>query len=276
MASYQVTELSSDGTYTTKTVEVEQTVSYKKIMRRKQEDEFVVLREVGYERVSANGQDTALQHDALMAAGCTVFFRDVWTGTQKSRPGLDAMLASLKPGDRVNVWKVDRLGRSTVDSIDLVNHFTDNHVAFRSLTQSFDTATSMGRLIMGILMNFAEFERDNIVERVVAGLDAARDRGIVGGTRRSMDGDQVERAREAYANRPISPATGKPMTVTELARTFGVHRATFLRWAQPDYLLGDTADAIRFRERHPDIEAWIRESNDPHAFDSPRRRRGAA
>lgn len=139
-----------------------------------------------------------------------------------------------------------------------------------------NTATALGRMILGVLLVFAEFERDTIVERVQAGLNAARDRGIIGGTRRSMDGDTVRRAREAYANRPISPRTGKPMSVGELADVFGVHRGTFLRWAQPHYFEGNTSDAQRFRERHPDLVQWLMRSDDPHFADSPRRSRRAS
>jgi DNA invertase Pin-like site-specific DNA recombinase len=172
----------------------------------------------------------------------------------------------------VNVWKVDRLGRSTIDSLDLVNEMTEKKVAFRSLTQDFDTATIMGRFIMRILMIFAEFERENIVERVQAGVDAARERGIVGGTRRKLDGAKVAAARLAYAERPIDPSTNRPMSITQLAKLFGIDRTTFLRWADPNYFQGNTKDAQRFRERHPDLEKWIEASDDPHAFDSPRRR----
>jgi Enterobacteriaceae phage serine recombinase len=273
--TYQVTELSSDGVYTTRTVEVEAAQSYKRHMRRTTEEQFVVLREIGYARVSADGQDEALQMDALRSAGCTVFFSDRMSGSTKDRPGLAAMMAQLRAGDRVNVWKVDRLGRSTIDSLDLVNEMAAKDAAFRSLTQDFDTATTMGRFIMRILMIFAEFERENIVERVVAGLHAARERGVIGGSRRRLSGEQVEAARAAYEQRPTSPATGKPMTINELAALFGVNRTTFLRWARPDYLLGDSTDAKRFRERHPDIQNWIERSSDPHYADSPRRARRA-
>jgi DNA invertase Pin-like site-specific DNA recombinase len=244
-------------------------------MRPKTEDTFTVLRDVAYMRVSADGQDLALQEDALKAAGCTIFFRDTWSGKDRNRPGLDLMMASLRPGDRVNVWKVDRLGRSTIDSLDLVNEMHQKGCAFRSITQEFDTATTIGRFIMRVLMIFAEFERENIVERVVAGINAARERGVVGGTRRKLSGVEVEAAREAYEHRPISPKTGKPMVINELAALFGVDRTTFLRWARRDYFTGNTTEARRFRQRHPDIQEWIERSSDVHYADSPRRARRA-
>ena len=269
-------DLSQDGTYTTETVEVAHTSSHNRSMRQKAEPEFVVLREIGYMRVSSDAQDTELQKKALIEAGCTRIFSDKWTGKDKRRPGLDAMVEQLEPGDRVNVWKVDRMGRSTVNGIQFVAELRAKSVAFRSLTQDFDTSTALGRMVLGILLVFAEFERETIVDRVVAGLSAARERGIVGGTRRSMNGAAVLAAREAYVNRPVSPATGKPMTVGELADLFGVHRTTFLRWANPNYFEGNTTDAQRFRERHPDLYGWIEVSNDPHHADSPRRNRRAS
>jgi DNA invertase Pin-like site-specific DNA recombinase len=118
---------------------------------------------------------------------------------------------------------------------------------------------------------FAEFERETIVERVVAGLAAAREQEIVGGTKRKLDGDQVARARATYANPPVSPATGRPMTVGEQAALFGVHRATYLRWANPHYFEGGTRDAQRFRERHPNLTEWLEKSNDRNYSRSPKR-----
>lgn len=273
MVEFQVEKVSPNGVWTTETVEVAQSASHNRSMRQKSEPEFEVLREIGYMRVSADAQDVALQKDALVAAGCTLIFSDKWTGKDRHRPGLDAMVAQLQPGDRVNVWKVDRLGRNTVNGIEFVQDLMERKCAFRSMTQSFDTATGLGRMILGILLVFAEFERDTIVERVNAGLAAARERGIIGGTRRSMDGDTVARARAAYANRPMSPATGKPMTLHELAENFGVHYATFCRWADPHYFEGGTRDAQRFRDRHPDLAEWLERSNDPAYADSPRRAR---
>lgn len=232
-----------------------------------------VQREIGYERVSGDEQETALQTAALRGAGCDLIFSEKMTGTKRSRPALDAMLAQLQAGDRVNVWKVDRLGRSTLNSLLFVQELTERGIAFRSLTQQIDTSTPMGMMMLQMLMVFAEFERATIVERVNAGLAAARAAGIVGGTRRSLNNTEVERAREAYANRPVSPRTGKSMTVGELAGMFGVSRATFLRWAQPDYFSGNTRDAARFRSRHANLQGWIQASDDPNYGRSPKRLR---
>jgi DNA invertase Pin-like site-specific DNA recombinase len=272
MSAFDVMEVSSDGTYTTKTVEVERTTSHNRSMRPKVEPEFQVLREVGYMRVSADAQDVDLQKRALLDAGCEVIFSDKWTGKDKHRPGLDAMVEQLREGDRVNVWKVDRMGRSTVNGILFVAELKQRKVAFRSLTQDFDTSSALGRMVLGVLLVFAEFERETIVERVQAGVDAAKARGIVGGTRRALDGAQVTAARLAYAERPIDPSTGRPMSINQLAKVFGVDRTTFLRWANPNYFEGNSKDAQRFRERHPDLENWLKVSDNPHFADSPKRR----
>jgi Enterobacteriaceae phage serine recombinase len=230
-----------------------------------------VLREVGYARVSSDEQDTALQLAALRGAGCELIFEEKMSGTKKHRPALDAMLAQLRPGDRVNVWKTDRLGRSAVNSMLLLQDLADRECSFRSLTEPIDTSTPMGVAFLQMLMVFAELERATIVQRVNAGLQAARAQGIVGGTRRSLGKHEVERARDAYVNRPISPRTGRPMTVGELCELFGVSRSTFLRWANPDYFNGNTTDAARFRARHPDLFQWIEKSSDPNYGRSPKR-----
>jgi len=222
-----------------------------------------VLREIGYARVSTDDQDCALQVAALRGVGCEFIFTENMSGTKKSRPALDAMLAMLQDGDRVNVWKVDRLGRSTVNSLLFVQELIERKVSFRSITQNFDTSTPTGMLMLQMLLIFAEFERNTIVERTNAGLAAAREQGAIGGNRRAFDKQTLARAREAYANRPISPATGRPMTGAELAASFGVNRSTFLRWADPNHFTNGNKDAAAFRARHPDLESWLDESGEP-------------
>jgi DNA invertase Pin-like site-specific DNA recombinase len=272
VSTYDRIVVLADGSYTTETVEVAYTTSHNTHVRQKANEVFVVKREIGYMRVSTDQQDTELQKKALLEAGCTQIYSDSFTGTKQHRPGIDALIADLQPGDRINVWKVDRLGRSTVHGIEFVAMLREKKCAFRSLTQGFDTADAIGDVYFKMLLIFAEFERNTIVERVQAGIDAAKDRGIVGGTRRALDGEKVARARELYANPPISPVTGKRMTTREQAALFGVHYSTYLRWAQPNYFEGNTKDAQRFRQRHADLERWLERSNDPHFADSPRRR----
>ena len=105
---------------------------------------------IGYARVSTSDQDASLQDDALKAAGCDKVFVDTATGTKASRPELDAMLAHLRAGDVVVVWKLDRLGRSVQNLVALVNALAEKGVGFRSITESIDTTTTGGKLVFHI------------------------------------------------------------------------------------------------------------------------------
>ena len=91
-------------------------------------------RKIGYARVSTNGQDTALQIDALTAAGCVAIHQDQVSGSVKKRPGLDAALTDLQPGDVLIVWRLDRLGRSLPHLLEVVTALAERHVGFQSLS----------------------------------------------------------------------------------------------------------------------------------------------
>lgn len=136
---------------------------------------------LGYARVSTLQQDEALQHDALQTAGCDRLFTDKASGKLESRPVLDDLLAQARPGDTVVVWRLDRLGRSLGHLIEVVADLDRRGVAFVSLTESIDTSTPGGKLVFHLFGARAEFERDLIRERTMAGLAAARARGRTGG-----------------------------------------------------------------------------------------------
>lgn len=218
---------------------------------------------IGYERVSTDAQDTALQHAALLAAGCVLIFEEKMSGTKMNRPSLNACLKALQPGDTLLVWKVDRLGRSMLDTALIVKELEERGVGFKSLTQSVDTTNPMGKMMLQMLMMFAEFERNMIVERTQAGLTAARAKGHFGGRRRKLVGEKYERLLEAYHNRPINPVTGRKMTLDDLAAMFGVHRRTVIQWCKHDGEQIGKARKERFHRLHPDVKAWIAETNDP-------------
>ncbi|SMX32890.1 recombinase family protein [Octadecabacter ascidiaceicola] len=136
-------------------------------------------RKIGYVRVSDKDQSEALQVDALKAVGCDVIYGDHGvSGKIKNRVGLDDMLTSLKAGDTLVVWKLDRLGRSTIHLLQLLSDLRDRNVDFQAITQGIDTTTAVGRMLYGQLAVFAEFERENISERTKAGMKAARKRGV--------------------------------------------------------------------------------------------------
>jgi DNA invertase Pin-like site-specific DNA recombinase len=136
---------------------------------------------IGYARVSTTDQKAELQVDALTAAGCDRVFTDKASGSLASRLQLDRMLDQLRPGDVVVVWRLDRLGRSLKNLIAMVEDLAERGVGFRSLTESIDTTTANGKLFFSIMGALAEFERELIRERTLAGLEAARARGRVGG-----------------------------------------------------------------------------------------------
>src|SRR5258708_16192910 len=136
---------------------------------------------VGYIRVSKQEQNEALQRDALKEADCEKFFNDKITGSKFERKGLEKLLAFMRAGDTVIVWKLDRLGRSLKDLIETLTILKDRNVDFISLTEKIDTTTPGGKLIFHLMGALAEFERDLIRERTNAGLAAARARGRIGG-----------------------------------------------------------------------------------------------
>jgi len=132
---------------------------------------------VGYARVSTDEQTTRLQLDALKAAGCERIFEDKESGALRSRPRLDRALAELNAGDTLVVWKLDRLGRSLRDLLDVAESLRERGVALRSLTEHIDTATAAGKMLYAVLGAVAQFERDVLRERTVAGMRAAKSRG---------------------------------------------------------------------------------------------------
>jgi DNA invertase Pin-like site-specific DNA recombinase len=175
---------------------------------------------LGYARVSTNEQDEALQLDALQAAGCDRIFTDKVSGAKASRPGLDELLGLLRPGDTVVVWRLDRLGRSLRNLIDLFAELESRGVAVRSLTESIDTSTPGGRLTFHIFGALAEMERAVIRERTNAGLAAARARGRIGGRPTVWTEEKVRTAHQMRSS---------GAEVSTIARVLGVSRASVYR-----------------------------------------------
>ncbi len=173
---------------------------------------------IGYARVSTLEQDPDLQVRALKAAGCAKIFEERASGAKSERPQLTAALSHLREGDTLCVWRLDRLGRNMRHLIETVETLKDQGVEFRSLTEGIDTTTIGGELVFGIFSAFAQFERNLIRERTMAGLSAARVRGRKGGRPRALtDGDV--RAAQAMLSDP-------DIRVTEVAERFGVHVST--------------------------------------------------
>ncbi|MBD3720979.1 recombinase family protein [Klebsiella pneumoniae] len=155
---------------------------------------------IGYARVSTGDQNLDLQKNALVRAECEQIFEDTASGKTPDDRGLRRAIRRLKPGDSLVVWKLDRLGRSVRDLITLVSELQDRGIHFRSLTDSIDTSTPAGRFFFHVMSAPAEMERELIVERTRAGLAAAREQGRVGGRRRIMTREVVERCRQMLVN----------------------------------------------------------------------------
>jgi DNA invertase Pin-like site-specific DNA recombinase len=176
---------------------------------------------IGYARVSTDEQNLGLQQDALQTAGCHRVYEDHGlSGTSRSRPGLDAALAGLRSGDVLVVWRLDRLGRSLSHLIGLIDDLAARGIGFRSLTESFDTVSSGGRLVFHVMAALAEFERSLIAERTRAGLAAARVRG------RRLGRPPLHTAAQRRAA-VLSVRRGRP--VQEAARLHGMHPRTLYR-----------------------------------------------
>jgi DNA invertase Pin-like site-specific DNA recombinase len=178
---------------------------------------------IGYARVSKDEQNLDLQKDALLKAGCTDanIFTDKITGTKAQRKGLDLALSRLRDGDTFVVWRLDRLGRSLPHLIETVTSLRERGVAFRSITENIDTSSATGQLVFHIFGALAEFERNLIRERTVAGLEAARARGRVGG-RPEADPAKVAMAKKLYAD--------KTNSVSDICKTLRISRATLYRY----------------------------------------------
>lgn len=155
---------------------------------------------IGYIRVSTSDQNTELQRNALISANCVQIFENKISGKSSDRPGLKRAMHIMSEGDTLVVWKLDRLGRSVRHLIALIEELKNRGVHFRSLTDSIDTSTAMGRFFFHVMSALAEMERELIVERTLAGLAAARAEGRIGGRRRIMTHEVIERAKRMFAN----------------------------------------------------------------------------
>ncbi len=188
------------------------------------------MRHLGYTRVSTAGQDAKLQLDALVSAGVQKrdVFSDVTSGSRNAveRPGMKKLLDYAVEGDTVVVWRVDRLGRSLIDVLNTVNLLRERGVHVRSISDGIDPATSTGRLMLNMLATLAEYERELIVERVNAGIAAARQNGTRFG--RPLSDPAVVADKLAIA----ADARAKGRTAEDAARLVGWSRATLYRHQQ--------------------------------------------
>lgn len=179
---------------------------------------------IGYARVSTTDQDLSLQMNALQVANCEPIFTDKVSGAKSARPGLDACLKTLRAGDTLVVWRLDRLGRSMQHLVSVVADLKAREVGFRSLRDgAIDTTTASGELIFNIFAALAQFEAELIRERTRAGLAAARARGRKGGRKPVMKSDpKVRMAKKMYEDGSL--------TAEEICGSLKISRATFYRY----------------------------------------------
>ncbi|GAB5554183.1 MAG: recombinase family protein [Saprospiraceae bacterium] len=180
---------------------------------------------IGYARVSTKEQNLNLQLDALKAEGCEQIFQEKISGAKADRPALKQMIGQIRKGDVIVTWKLDRMGRSLRDLINLVNDIQDKGAGLKSLNDAIDTTTPQGKLTFHLFASIAEFEKDIIRERTKAGLDAARARGRVGGRPKGL-------SKEAKDKAMIAETLYKKgeMSVTEICRYLDLSRSTFYRY----------------------------------------------
>ncbi|PHM37598.1 putative DNA invertase [Xenorhabdus mauleonii] len=188
---------------------------------------------LGYVRVSKNdgSQTLDLQVDALIEAGVEkeYIYQDYASGKLENRPGLESCLKALRQGDILLVWKLDRLGRDLKHLINTVYDLSERQIGFKVLTgqgADIDTTTASGKLIFGVFAALAEFEREQIRERTIAGLKSARARGRQGGRKFLLTKTQVRLAQVAMKN--------KDTTMSELCRELNISRQSLYRYIGPN------------------------------------------
>jgi DNA invertase Pin-like site-specific DNA recombinase len=175
---------------------------------------------IGYGRISTADQNSASQEDALKMAKVDMMFIDTISGTKASRPQLDRLKEQLREGDTLVVTRLDRLGRSTRDLLNLVSELEDKKVHLEVLEQSINTSTAEGKMFLTMIAAFAEFEREIMRSRTIDGLAAARERGKVGGRKPKMTQAKIANAKRMYEG---------GVAITEIAETLSVSRPTIYR-----------------------------------------------
>lgn len=181
---------------------------------------------IGYTRVSTVTQTLDQQNDALAAAGVSKTFSDVMSGGRDDRPGLAELMAYVREGDTVVVWKLDRLGRNMLHILQTVKKLTDRGVKLISTSDGIDSSTAAGRMMIGVLGSLAEYERELVKERTALKRNASRANGTrFGRPRKVGDAEHIATAKRMKAD----GHTGKV-----LAKYLGVSRATLYRYLADD------------------------------------------
>ena len=189
---------------------------------------------IGYARVSTADQNLELQTDALKEAGCKKIFSDRGvSGAKAERPGLDKALEHIRRKDTLVIWKLDRLGRSLSDLLSIVEYLKERGAHFLSIQDGFDTSTASGKMVFSVIGAMAEYERNLIRERTMAGLKAARARGRMGGRPKSLDENQMKVA--------VALAEAGELTINQICEQVGCSRSTYYRQVAPRLQTGSAS-----------------------------------
>ena len=176
---------------------------------------------IGYARVSTRDQNLSAQLDALSQAGCIRVYEEKASGARSDRPVLAEVMRTLREGDTLVVFKLDRVARSLPHLLEIMATLNGTGAGFRSLTEDINTTTPGGRLVFHVMAAISEFERDIIRERTAAGLNAAKARGRTGGRPRKMTAEKIKAAEKLLSS-------GTP--VRDVAEMFNVSVPTLYRW----------------------------------------------
>lgn len=192
---------------------------------------------IGYARVSTQEQNLALQLLALHEAGCEPIFEDDgYSAIHPKRPGFLSALDTMKPGDIFVVWKMDRAFRSLRHALDVLDQFERRGIELRCLTEPIDTTTPIGKCFYQVRNSFAELERSFIRERTIAGMEAAKRRGVKIGRPRKLTARQITRAQKRLTS-------NSGIKAEHIALQLGVTPSTLLRSIKRYQAEGKTANA---------------------------------
>jgi DNA invertase Pin-like site-specific DNA recombinase len=213
-----------------------------------------VSQTIGYARVSARDQNPQLQLDAFAAAGCDRLFVEKASGALRERPQLSAALEYARAGDVLVVWKLDRLGRSLPNTIELMTQLDARKIDIRVLTMPVDTTTTMGKALFYMAAIFAEIEREFILERAAAGRAAARARGETGGRPRAVTPEKLAAARALLETK---------RTIAQAAAAVGVGRSTLYRYLNVPQPSAGVDSGTEVSDTSFEMPEWLPEVGEP-------------
>lgn len=182
------------------------------------------MAKIGYARVSTREQNLDLQIDALNRAGCDIIFSEK-ISSSKERKELEKALEYLREGDILVVWKLDRLARSLKELVLMISSLSEKGIEFKSLSDAIDTTSSLGKCQLGIFASLAQYERDIIKDRTRAGLEAARQRGKIGGRPKGLS-EEAKRKRRLAVKLYEDPT----IAIDDICKATELSKATLYRY----------------------------------------------